>query len=101
MILTIFAFLIYLQIILANDAYTCNKAMSTPFKTTKDFVNCMTRKSFFFDNYLKTVKGFFYKLLKIIPNVTGTLYHYPKTDDFMTAFLIRTFSSFYDTWQRI
>lgn len=65
MLSTIFAFLIYLQIILANDAYTCNKVITTPFKTTKDFVNCMTSKSFF-DKYLKIVKG---EEIKYIPNM--------------------------------
>ena len=65
MISTIFVFLFYLQIILANDAYTCTKYISTPFKTTKDFVNCMTSKSFF-DKYLKIVKG---EEIKYIPNM--------------------------------
>ena len=53
MISTILAFLFYLQIILANNAYTCTKYISIPFKTTK--VNCITSKSFF-DKYLKIVK---------------------------------------------
>ena len=65
MISTIFVFLFYLQIILANDAYTCNKVITTPFKTTKDFVNCMTSKSFF-DKYLKIVKG---EQIKYIPDM--------------------------------
>ena len=65
MLSTIFVFLFYLQIILANDAYTCNKVITTPFKTTKDFVNCMTSKSFF-DKYLKIVKG---EQIKYIPNM--------------------------------
>ena len=65
MLSTIFVFLFYLQIILANDAYTCNKVITTPFKTTKDLVNCMTSKSFF-DKYLKIVKG---EEIKYIPNM--------------------------------
>lgn len=65
MISTIFVFLFYLQIILENDAYTCNKVITTPFKTTKDFVNCMTSKSFF-DKYLKIVKG---EQIKYIPDM--------------------------------
>jgi len=65
MLSTILAFLFYLQIILANDAYACTKYISTPFKTTKDFVNCMTSKSFF-DKYLKIVKG---EQIKYIPDI--------------------------------
>ena len=50
---------------MANDAYTCTKYISTPFKTTKDFVDCMTSKSFF-DKYLKIVKG---EQIKYIPDM--------------------------------
>ena len=55
MVTSLFIFLFYLQIILANDAYTCSKSINTPFKTPKEFIDNISSKNFF-DKYLEVSK---------------------------------------------
>mgnify|MGYP006956509386 CR=1 FL=1 len=74
---SILLILLYLQIVLSNEAYTCHKVISTPFKSTKDFVNCMTSKSFF-DKYLKEVNGEEIEYIPRVNRITNQL-TFPQT----------------------
>ena len=69
MIMSLFIFLFYLQIILANDAYTCSKSINTHFKTSKDFIDNISSKNFF-DKYLVVVKA---EHIEYVPNVNHLL----------------------------
>ena len=69
MVTSLFIFLFYLQIILANDAYTCSKSINTPFKTSKEFIDNISSKNFF-DKYLEVVKA---EHIEYVPKVNHLL----------------------------